>query len=111
MQRAETPTIEQIGQFLTGSEEEREWCAIAEEYVCSSAPAHLSGSDASGFLDLMKWQRRYNSERWRGVLASRVGEEALAERIRESTKNRKATGKFGFHCPSRAVFRTRLGSA
>jgi hypothetical protein len=40
----------------------------AEDYVWSSAPIRLSGSNASEFLDLAQWRRCYSPERWRDIL-------------------------------------------
>jgi hypothetical protein len=42
----------------------------AEDYLWSSAPTRLSGSDASGFLDLGQWRQSYSPERWRDILAA-----------------------------------------
>jgi putative transposase len=68
----------------------------AEDYVWSSAPMRLSGSDASEFLDLAQWRRCYSPERWRDILATGVGEEAEWERIREATRTGRPLGSPDF---------------
>jgi len=68
----------------------------AEDYAWSSAPMRLSGSDASGFLDLAPWKRCYSRERWRDILATGIGEEAELERIREATRTGRPLGSPDF---------------
>ena len=58
----------------------------------SSAQTRLSGSDASGFLDLAQWRRCYSLERWRNILAKGIGEEAELEWIREATRTGRPLG-------------------
>ena len=68
----------------------------AEDYMWSSAPTRLSGSDTSGFLDLAQWRQCYSPERWRDILATGVGEEAELERIREATRTGRPLGSPDF---------------
>ena len=73
-----------------------EMVSRAEDHVWTSAQTRLSGSDASGFLDLAQWRRCYSPERWRNILAEGIGEEAELERIREATRTGRPLGSPGF---------------
>ncbi len=60
--------------------------AAAWEWEWSSAAAHCDANDAADVLDMEGWEQAYGPRRWRKVLESSVGEEALAERLREATR-------------------------
>jgi REP-associated tyrosine transposase len=62
----------------------------------SSAKAHVRGVDPSGVLDLTDWSTRWSTETWRDVLTDGVGDAALAERIRESTRTGRPAGSEQF---------------
>src|SRR6266849_9968154 len=49
---------------------------VAEDYVWSSARAHVIGRDQEGFIDLTTWRAVYTAERWRNTLRLGVNEEA-----------------------------------
>jgi putative transposase len=42
-----------------------------EEYVWSSAPAHVTGGDATGLLD-MEWWRQAHRKDWREILNAKI---------------------------------------
>ena len=66
-------------------------------YRWSSAAAHLTGMpDPTGLLDLGPWAQEYTPDRRRMVLASSVGEEMLAERLREATLRGRPLGSEEF---------------
>jgi putative transposase len=68
----------------------------AEQYRWSTAAAHCLGDPLEGRLDLEEWRRHYTGERWREVLRTGVGDEALEERIREATRRGYPLGSEGF---------------
>ncbi len=68
----------------------------AEDYPWSSALAHASGGDESGFLDYGGWPEGYTRDRWREILRSGVEEEALRERIRLATLTGRPFGSAEF---------------
>ncbi|MFM2126412.1 MAG: hypothetical protein RL328_2863 [Acidobacteriota bacterium] len=68
----------------------------AEQYRWSSAGAHVTGVDRDGLLELEEWWRDYGPERWRVVLETSVGEEALARRVQEASLRGRALGSEEF---------------
>ena len=68
----------------------------AGHYRWSSAAAHLTGTDPDALLDLRQWQVEYGPQRWRRVLETSVGEEALGERIQEASRRGRPLGNEGF---------------
>ena len=58
----------------------------AWSYPWSSAAAHCEAAMTDRLIELGPWLEVYGAERWREVLGSSVGEEALAERIRTATR-------------------------
>ncbi len=68
----------------------------AEDYVWSSARAHVIGRDREGFIDLTTWRAVYTAERWRNTLRLGVNEEALQERLRLATVTGRPFGSDQF---------------
>jgi putative transposase len=68
----------------------------AGQYRWSSAAAHLTGNDPDRMLDLSRWRLEYGPERWKRVLETSVGEEALGERIQEASRRGRALGSEEF---------------
>ncbi|MDP2997585.1 MAG: transposase [Bryobacterales bacterium] len=68
----------------------------AELYAWSSARTHLTGRDATGWLDLAEWSQVYSPERWREVLRTTVNDEAECDRIREATRTGRPFGAEDF---------------
>jgi putative transposase len=68
----------------------------AEDYQWSSARAHISGQDDSGWLDMSRWREHYTGARWRDALRVGVNEEALGERIRVATRTGRPLGSAEF---------------
>jgi putative transposase len=65
-------------------------------YRWSSAAAHFANTDSARIVDLSAWRREYTPERWREVLRGSIGEEQLAERIREATARGRPLGAAEF---------------
>ncbi len=61
----------------------------------SSAAVHTGGEDA-GIVHLEGWRKQYTVERWRELLRTSVGEEALIERLREATLRGRPFGSDEF---------------
>ena len=68
----------------------------AEEYRWSSAQARLGLIRTPEWLNIEGRQREYDSERWRQVLATGVGDGAWRDRIREATVAGKPVGSDEF---------------
>ena len=68
----------------------------AEDYPWSSAAAHVTDRDASGFLDAATGLEGYPKGRWRETLRSGVDDEALGERIRLATMTGRPFGSAEF---------------
>jgi putative transposase len=69
---------------------------FAEDYVWSSARAHVTGRDEENFLDLSPWQAFYSADRWRDTLRLGFEEELLQERIRHATLTGRPFGSEQF---------------
>jgi putative transposase len=72
----------------------------ASAYRWSSAAAHFGKPDPAGMVDLSVWRQEYTHEytpeRWREVLQNSVGDQELAERIREATVRGRPLGAAEF---------------
>ncbi len=68
----------------------------AISYRWSSAAARVGGEDPDRLLELGPWATEYTTERWREVLETSVGEEGLAQRIREATRRGRPLGEQEF---------------
>jgi putative transposase len=68
----------------------------AEAYRWSSAQARLGLIRTPEWLNIEGWQREYDSERWRQVLATGVADGAWRDRIREATVAGKPVGSDEF---------------
>jgi putative transposase len=55
-------------------------------WAWSSARAHCGGADEWGLTAVGKWRELFDSERWAEVLRASIEEEALGERLRQSTQ-------------------------
>lgn len=64
----------------------------AWDWPWSSAPAHLAGTDASGFLDTQGWQSCWSAPLWKQALQDGVGDALLDERIRLATRTGRPLG-------------------
>jgi putative transposase len=77
--------------------------AEAADYHWSSASQHTrpsarpnADSHARPVLDLRAWESHYDARRWTEVLRTSIGEESLAERIREATLRGRPLGSKSF---------------
>jgi putative transposase len=76
----------------------------AADYHWSSAAEHTrpsparpaADSRARPVLDLRAWESQYDARRWAEVLRTSIGEEALAERIRQATLRGRPLGSKSF---------------
>jgi putative transposase len=68
----------------------------AEVYRWSSASAHTTDHDESGFLEMAHWRANYTAARWRETLRVGVGDEALQERLRSATLTGRPFGSNEF---------------
>ena len=69
---------------------------LAEDYVWSSAGAHVIGRDQEDFVDMSPWRAAYTAERWRDILQLGIEEEALQERLRLATLTGRPFGSDQF---------------
>jgi putative transposase len=56
----------------------------ATDYPWSTAKIHCAGHDPGNRIDLAAWRESYTPARWREVLATSIGEEAMQERMRQA---------------------------
>jgi putative transposase len=68
----------------------------AEDFPWSSALAHVTDRDQSGFLEQTLGMEGYTRERWRETLRIGVEDEALGERIRRATMTGRPFGSEEF---------------
>jgi hypothetical protein len=71
-------------------------CRGIPEYRWSSTQARLGLIRTPEWLNIEGWQREYDSERWRQVLATGVADGAWRDRIREVTVAGKPVGSDEF---------------
>jgi putative transposase len=69
---------------------------FADDYVWSSARAHVLAGAQEHFVDLAPWPAGYPAERWRDTLRLGVEEEALQERLRLATLTGRPFGSDQF---------------
>jgi REP-associated tyrosine transposase len=69
---------------------------LAEDYVWSSARAHVVGRDREDFLDMSTWRAAYTAERWRDILQIGIEEESMQERLRLATLTGRPFGSGQF---------------
>jgi len=69
---------------------------IAEDYIWSSARAHVIGRDHENLVDFSAWRKDYTAERWRATLRLGLEEEALQERLRLATLSGRPFGSDEF---------------
>lgn len=63
-----------------------------EEWLWSSAQAHLQGADPSGLLNFDRWKQLYSPSQWREVLEASIADEAFSRRLREATRTGRPSG-------------------
>jgi putative transposase len=68
----------------------------AGEWKWSSARAHCGGLVDWGLADFGRWREVFDSERWAKVLRTSIGEEALADRLRQATYRGRPLGSEEF---------------
>ncbi len=66
--------------------------AEAHQYRWSGAKAHVGDGQDDSPLDLAAWRREYDPQRWRKVLNTSVGEEALGKRIHQAVLSGRPLG-------------------
>jgi putative transposase len=69
---------------------------LAEDYIWSSARAHVAGRDQEDFVDMSAWRVAYAAERWRDTLQLGIAEETLQERLRLATVTGRPFGSDQF---------------
>lgn len=62
----------------------------------SSAQAHVREQAYVAWLEMAPWSEEYTAARWRAVLESSVGDEALTQRLREATLTGRPFGSPAF---------------
>jgi putative transposase len=69
---------------------------LAEDYVWSSARAHVIDRDREDFVDMSAWRAAYTAERWRDTLQIGIEEESMQERLRQATLTGRPFGSGQF---------------